>query len=130
MWNKVLRIAALAALGFAGSAQAATVNGVISGYGVAGSGIVDRSEVFFPNSQPVIITGSVDLTDLMPGEAIMIGLVNKPIADVQIDVLGWDYWENKDAWAHFTYTGSQYRVGLADEVAAGGEIVQSAFEKG
>lgn len=118
-------VAAAIVLSVAGAAAAGSVCGTVSGYGTSDSGIVDRSEVFFPNSSPVVITGSVDLSDMVAGQALMVGLVNKPIADYQIDVAGWNYWENKDAWAHFVYTGSDYRVGLGDYVGTGGEIVQN-----
>ncbi len=96
---------------------AIVVDGTISDVGWGGDYTRWTSEVFMPNTTPVLIEGWVELTSLTSGGAIMVGLLDKQWVD------GGSSGYMGGAYAYFANVGVN-RVGPSDG-NFGGEIVDT-----
>lgn len=100
-----------------GTASALSISGSISPDSWGGAYYRNTSVTFTPNSGPVTISGTVDLSCLVYNGAIMIGLIDKQYYDGGNS--GW----MGGAYAYFADVGNN-RIGPSDG-NFGGEIVQT-----
>jgi len=103
----------------ASPAWAIMVDGTIGDAGWGGDYTRWTGETFTPNTTPVLIEGSLNLTSLTSGGAIMVGLLDKQWVD------GGNSGYMGGAYAYFANLGNTtLRIGPSDG-NLGGEIVQT-----
>lgn len=116
-WGVVLALALAAS-----PAWAIVVSGTIADAGWGGDYTRWTSETFTPNTTPVLIEGSLELTNLTQNGAIMVGLLDKQyVDDGNSGYMG-------GAYAYIANIGNtKFRIGPSDG-NLGGEIVQTYVE--
>lgn len=118
----ICAVACIAALAAAPGRAELIVDGTIADAGWGGDYTRWTGETFTPNTDPVTIEGSVELSNLTQNGAVMIGLLDKRwVDDGHSNYMG-------GAYAYIANIGdTRFRIGPSDG-NLGGEIVQTYVE--